>query len=163
MLDFKQSLPGMPLVFMLLVGSQAVAEDLKGVQVVRGVCRPASHTAEGPINSDLTKRQSRFFCDTAVIGFFDDDHKRVMVQFVEKKSKRGQLLGYAGLMDDAGVIMDVQRAYLAGNSEPIAVSSGFCKFFFKKPYMSGIACGMAFDEDNRKTTAIVQFDAAPGQ
>ena len=42
------------------------------VQTVNGTCDSTSHTAEGPIDSDLTKRQSRFYCDSAVITFLDD-------------------------------------------------------------------------------------------
>src|SRR5512147_776461 len=42
------------------------------VQIVDGTCDSSSHTAEGPIGADLTKRRSRFYCDSAVIAFFDD-------------------------------------------------------------------------------------------
>jgi hypothetical protein len=42
------------------------------VQVVNGTCDSSSHTAEGSLGSDLTKQQSRFYCDSAVITFFDE-------------------------------------------------------------------------------------------
>lgn len=49
------------------------------MQVLSGTCDPASHTAEGPLGTDLTKRQSRFYCDSAVITFWDDYKGHVMV------------------------------------------------------------------------------------
>ena len=51
------------------------------IHVVNGTCAPSSHTAEGPIGSDLTKQQSRFYCDMAVIMFFDDYKGHLMIQF----------------------------------------------------------------------------------
>jgi hypothetical protein len=36
------------------------------IQIESGICDPSSHIAEGPIGSDLTKRQSRFYCNSAV-------------------------------------------------------------------------------------------------
>jgi hypothetical protein len=58
--------------------SNAVADDLT---VVKGQCTPESHIAEGAIGEDLTKRQSRFFCDSAVVSVFSDNPKHVMIQF----------------------------------------------------------------------------------
>jgi hypothetical protein len=48
---------------------------------VDGRCASSSHVAEGPLGADLTKRQSRFYCDSAVITFFADYKGHVMVQF----------------------------------------------------------------------------------
>ena len=53
--------------------TQNTAADPGNIQVVSGQCLSSSHTAEGPIGSDLTQRQSRFFCDSAVVNFFPDD------------------------------------------------------------------------------------------
>ncbi len=134
----------------------------KDPQLVAGRCEASSHTAEGPIGSDLTKRQSRFYCDTAVIIFLDDRPGHVLIQFVEKKSHSSSPLGFGGKIDGDGQIIQVEHAYLQPG-KPIAVSEGYCKFFFQNQKMNGIACGMKLDEAGRRTTAIVGFTASPGQ
>ena len=78
--------------------SNAVADD---TTIVKGQCAPESHIAEGAIGDDLTKRQSRFFCDAG--GY--------------------HLIGYPGMMEDTE-IMNVSSVYLeSGQSTP--VSEGF--------------------------------------
>jgi hypothetical protein len=132
------------------------------MQLVSGTCDPSSHTAEGRLGSDLRKRQSRFYCDSAVITFFDDYKGHVMIQFVQKESHHGPILGFAGKVEDDGIMMSVDHAYLTAGA-PTTVSDGVCKFFFKNRHMSGIFCGIKVDETGRRTTAVVSFNAAPGQ
>jgi hypothetical protein len=132
------------------------------VQVVNGRCTPISHTAEGPIDSDLTKRRSQFYCDSAVITFFDDYKGHVMIQFSQKESHHSPILGYAGRIESDGIMMPVDHVYLAPG-QATTVSDGWCKFFFKDRHMSEIFCGMKVDETGRRTTAVVAFTAAPGQ
>ena len=131
------------------------------MRVVKGKCGKGSHIAEGQIGEDLTKRQSRFFCDSAVINFFDNKNRHIMVQFLESQSHSNMLLGFSGIMQDDGQILNVNRVYL-GNKK-VEVSEGHCKFFFKKKHMSGIACGAPVDEGDRRTVPVVEFNAAPGQ
>jgi hypothetical protein len=132
------------------------------LQVVSGTCDASSHTAEGRLGADLTKRQSRFYCDSAVITFFDDYKGHVMVQFAQKESHHGPILGFSGKVEDDGIMMSVDHVYLTTGT-PTTVSDGVCKFFFKNRHMSGIFCGIKVDETGRRTTAIVAFNAAPGQ
>jgi hypothetical protein len=63
--------------------SNAVANELT---VVKGQCTPGSHIAEGAIGEDLTKRQSRFFCDSAVVSVFSDNPKHVMIVFADSRA-----------------------------------------------------------------------------
>ena len=133
------------------------------VHIVRGVCSTSSHTAEGAIGSDLTKRQSRFFCNLAVIAVFDNNAQHVMVQFTQKEAHQVRILGFAGLMGAGGQMMAINNLYIDAGKEPIPVTEGVCKFFFKGKNMSGIMCGAKVDEGARRMTAIVAFDAAPGQ
>jgi hypothetical protein len=142
-----------------ILGRAAQPSDM---QLVSGTCDPSSHTAEGRLGSDLTKRQSRFYCDSAVITFFDDYKGHVMIQFVQKESHHGPILGFAGKVEDDGIMMSVDHAYLIAGT-PTTVSDGVCKFFFKNRHMSGIFCGIKVDETGRRTTAVVTFNAAPGQ
>ncbi len=132
------------------------------IDVVNGVCNSGSHIAEGLIGEDLTKRQSRFYCDTAAITFFQDYRGHVLVQFAEKASHHGQSIGFSGRLDPDGIMMQVERIYFSGDT-PTTVSDGACKFFFKDRHMVGIFCGAKIDETGRRTSAIVGFDLAPGQ
>jgi hypothetical protein len=127
--------------------------------IVKGQCAPESHIAEGAIGEDLTKRHSRFFCDSAVLTFFSDDPKHVMVQFADSKSHHARQIGYAGMMDDE-VMMNVRNVYLE-TGRPTPVAEGYCKFFFKEKNISGIACGAKVDEAGRRTVPVVSFNADP--
>jgi hypothetical protein len=117
------------------------AAQPRDIQIVNRACAPSSHTAEGPIDSDLTKRQSRFYCDSAVITFFDDYKGHVMIQFAQKEAHHTPILGFAGKIEDDGVMMALDHVYLTAG-QPTTVSEGWCKFFFKNRHMSGIFCGM---------------------
>ncbi len=140
----------------------AYAGPPNDIEVVNGICAASSHTAEGPLGADLTKRQSRFYCDSAAITFFDDYKGHVMVQFAQKKSNHSPILGFAGRVEDDGIMMVVDHVYLA-SGQATTVSDGWCKFFFKNRHMSGIFCGMKVDETGRRTTAAVVFNPTPGQ
>lgn len=140
---------------------------VSNVQIVNGTCNSASNTAEGPLGSDLTKRQSRFNCNTAAITFFDDYPGHVLINFSEKESQHSPFLGFAGRIEalkpgDVGTMMQVSNVYFA-TGQAIAVSDGWCKLFFKGQQLSGIGCGMKVDETGRRTVAIVTFDVSPGQ
>jgi hypothetical protein len=138
------------------------ATQPSNIQIVNGMCAPSSHTAEGPLGADLTKRQSRFFCDSAILMFFDDYKGHVLIQFVEKESHHSPMLGFSGKVEDDGIMMPIDHIYLTVGT-PTTVSDGACKFFFKNHHISGIFCGAAVDETGRRTTAIVVFNAAPRQ
>ena len=84
-------------VVLLLTVSSPNFAGVKDMQLVNGKCQAKSHLAEGKIGADLTKRQSRFFCDAAAISFFDDSAKHVMVQLrLIPLSQVNQNLGLAG-------------------------------------------------------------------
>lgn len=134
----------------------------RDIQIVNGTCTPQSHTAEGALGTDLTKRQSRFFCNNAVITFFQDYAGHMMVQFAHKESHHSPILGFAGRVEPDGIMMNVEKVYLTAGT-PTTVSDGWCKFFFERRNMKGIFCGMKVDETGRRTTAIVAFNAVSGQ
>ena len=86
----------------------------------------------------------------------------MIIQFSERESHHSPILGFAGKVADDGIMMPVDHVYFV-EGQPTTVSDGDCKFFFKDRHMSGIFCGIAVDETGRRTTAVVVFDAAPGQ
>jgi hypothetical protein len=158
---------GVMIVFAVVAGSvwlpiSAHSAQAIGTQVVSGTCGTSSHTAEGALGADLTKRQSRFYCNSAVIMFFDDYKGHALIQFVQKEAHHTPILGFAGKVEDGGILMIVDHAYLTQGS-PTKVDEGWCKFFFKNRHMSEIFCGIKVDETGRRTTAVVAFEAAPGQ
>ena len=132
------------------------------LQFVKGTCNASSHTSEGPLGADLTKQQSRFFCDTAVITFFDNHQSHVMINFLEKQANHAPTLGFAGQVENDGIMMPVDHVYLErGKATP--VSEGVCKFFFEDGHMKNIVCVMKADEGGQRTVAAVEFKAEPGQ
>lgn len=92
----------------MFVCFSAVYAKADHTRFVNGICKDA-HTAEGPIGSDLTKRQSKFYCDSAVITFFDDYKGHMMVQFTQKQANHSPILGFAGRVEDDGVMMLLQK------------------------------------------------------
>jgi len=127
-------------------------------QMLSGRCESPSHVAEGRIGEDLTKRQSQFFRDSAVILSFSDDPRHRLIQFVDSQSNHARQLGFGGLMEDAA-IMSVHNVYIEIGRASVA-SDGACKLFFEKQAISGIACGAQIDEGDRRTVPIVSFVVA---
>ena len=71
--------------FLFMVAVPVFSGNRSDIQVIEGKCAGQSHIAKGPVGSDLTKGKSRFFCDTAILAFFDDSGRHVMVTFAEKR------------------------------------------------------------------------------
>jgi len=144
------------------VSTASHAAPVKDIQILQGECGAQSHTAEGGVNDDLTKRQSRFFCDSAVISFFDEQNRHILIQFSEKHSNHQRIIGYGGTMEADGKILDVDHIYLEP-SKALPAQGGACKLFFAQRHMTDIVCGAQVIEGQQKTVAIVAFKAAPGQ
>lgn len=129
------------------------------VSVIAGQCNSDSHIAEGKLGEDLTKRQSRFFCDSVSIGYFDNVGKHVMLNFSESKSQTSSAIGYAGFMEPDGLTMNVDRVYLAGKQ--FQVTEGACRFFyFPNKQVKDIVCGAPIDQGDRRTVPVVSFSAS---
>lgn len=126
------------------------------------MCDRTSHIAEGQIGSDLTKRQSRFYCDAMMLATFGPSKNHTLVQFTEKEAHHGQIIGYAGMMVPGQNILIVDHVYLTQN-EQTPVTEGYCKFFYTATRLSGVACGAKVDEGSRRTVPLISFKVAPGQ
>jgi len=145
--------------FQMLAPAQIATND---TQILQGACDASSHTAEGPLGADLTKRQSRFLCDSAVITFLDDHNSHLLIQFSEHAAVHAPILGFAGQVEADGIMMPVDHVYFEPG-KAASVSDGWCKFFFEARHMTNIVCGVKADEAGRRTVAVVVFNAAPGQ
>lgn len=139
-----------------LVSTAGHAIGFNDLEVVKGRCTPKSHIAEGRVGFDLTKNQSRFFCDAVAIMPINGNPRHVLLTFSESKSHTRPQIGFAGLMVDDQMIQ-VQRVYLqSGVATP--ADDGACKIFRKGGSISGIFCGAKSDQGGRRTVPIVAFE-----
>lgn len=128
--------------------------DMRDIQFFTGACSEESHIAEGPLGSDLTKRQSRFYCDALARAGFDDDPKHIMLQFLTAKGQHSRQLASAGRMIDK-TTMNVDGVYFeTGKRTP--VEEGVCRFFPAQPGEQ-VVCGAKIDKDGVRTVAIIGF------
>lgn len=150
------------LAVVLLVGFGPAALAQTGiskVQIFDGACTADSNIAEGPLGSDLSKRESRFFCDTATITSFEDSKAHILINFSQREAHHSPILGFSGYLNSQGDVMKVEKVYIA-SGEPVTVSDGMCQLFFKAGRITGIGCGMKVDETGERTVALVAFDVA---
>jgi hypothetical protein len=143
-------------------GSTATGGKIDHLGFLKGTCKESSHTAEGPIEADLTERQSRFFCDTAVITFYDNHNSHLMINFLDKKAAHGRILGFAGQLESDRITMPADHVYFEPGKATI-VSDGGCTIGFDEVQITGIVCIIKADEGGRRTVAVVEFEAAPTQ
>lgn len=129
--------------------------DVREMRTLKGKCTKESHIAEGEFGTDLTKRQSRFFCDSAVVAFFDKSRQHLLIQFMETKSETTSIVGFGGFLQAEGKAMNVSRVYLG--QDLFHVTEGECIFFFDQGPPFSIACGAPIDRGRRRTVAIVSF------
>jgi hypothetical protein len=127
-------------------------------EIIKGQCLPSSHVASGLINEDLTKKQSRFFCNSAIIMSFDDAGRHKLIQFVDSESNHSRILGFGGVTEDKSILI-VKNVYLEIGRASLS-SDGACKFFYDEEKISEIVCGAKIDEGDRRTVPIVSFESA---
>jgi len=139
----------------MVLGVAAHAETSKSPVFLEGVCDEQSHIAEGWQTEDLTKRQSRFFCDSAIMINPNNDPSRLLVTFTEKQSETSQSIGFAGHFGDKDMIQ-VERIYLGGG-DPIPADDGACKIFRTNGRITGLFCGAKIDKGKRRTVPLVSF------
>lgn len=139
----------------MTLGVAAHAATSKSPVFLEGACDEQSHIAEGLQTEDLTKRQSRFFCDSAIMINPNNDPSRLLVTFTEKQSETRQSIGFAGRFGDKDMIQ-VERVYLGGG-DPIQVDDGACKIFRTNGRITSMFCGAKIDKGNRRTVPLVSF------
>lgn len=121
-------------------------------KIVAGACVSESHTSEGPIGSELSKRTTPYYCDRAMVTEYRDG--RIMFQTATSGTTPADVIGFAGPLRPDRV--DVNRIYLPGRSQ--LQGEGYC--FFDS---AGFACVAKVDEGSHRTVASVTFHFAPGE
>ena len=145
-------------VIALLLASMPAAAEAQGFRdltVLDGRCTPKSHVAEGRIGTDLTKAQSRFFCDSVAIIPINGDPRHVLLTFSEKRSHTRPQIGFSGYMPEPDMIQ-VQRVYLQSGVATL-VDDGACKLFRKQGRIDSLVCGAKIDQGDRRTVPVVAF------
>lgn len=133
-------------------GQHNIENNLK---VHTGQCDPVSHTAEGPDGSDLRKRQSRFYCDSNVTSQIGDDSGHVMLVFSNKRGEHSQILGFAGYLNNSGVVR-VDRIYFEPGV-PTHADDGYCRFLGSGSNTNDVVCGAVSVRNGTRSVAVVVF------
>jgi len=147
----KQAATALATSMVLLFATGTKAQQMT---LYNGKCEVGSHIAEGRATEDLTKRESRYFCDSLVMTVYNSP-PRVMFQFAEKRAHHGSPLGFVGIPVEKDIYA-VNHVYLEpGVQTP--VDQGVCKVFWKGSRLGSLMCGAMILEGERKTVPVVVF------
>jgi hypothetical protein len=150
-----------------LVPARSALIGANDTSIVKGGCESSSFTAEGPIGTDLTKRQAQFYCDSAIITILDDYKGHMMIQFAQGAAHHSPILGFAGHVDgrtpgeDDRTMMRVDHVYFEAGQATAVNHDGWCTFFIKDKEISQIFCNAIVDETGRRSAGVVTFTPTP--
>jgi hypothetical protein len=145
-----------------LVSLGAHAAPLTDMQTLNGVCAAGSHTASGPLGTDLTKADVPYDCKGAVIGFFDSESHHVMIQFPGSTDGHDTVIGFGGYVQPDQRTIQVTHFYPRPGVK-WNVTDSVCTLYFKPPYLDSIMCGAKYDHAGMRDVAVIVFQAFPGQ
>lgn len=128
---------------------------IDSLRISAGVCRTESHTASGPEDADLTKRQSPFKCSKLVMTMVDDQPGHFMFQFAGGDRDP---IAFAGFIE-APDVFRINRIYFTPG-RPTDVEEGHCQLFWARKRLTDIVCGGYAVEAGWKTVAVIRFTPA---
>ena len=137
--------------------SPAAAQSVIRPHVLNGYCEPNSWLGGSSPGTSLRNGKTRFFCDAAVVAFFDTSRSHLVIQFVGTRRNHGQIIGFAGIIGSDG-LMNVSRLYLE-IGRPIPVSDGVCRIFRQRQTITSIMCGNRVETGPRSIVPTVVFTA----
>jgi hypothetical protein len=144
-------------------GTPALAQRAPLPRVLDGRCETTSHIAQGRLGSDLTQRQSRFFCDAAVVTVHE---RTALIQFSERRARHQDPVGFAGILERPD-FLSVGRLYLRSGAAPVRVQDGGCRLFSGPEHPARsiadarhIVCGGVIDDGDWRTVVLIVFRAA---
>jgi len=112
-------------IFLLLGFALAGTLSAQKISILQGNCTKSSSIAEGAIGTDLSQRQSQFFCDVTTITHFDNS--RIPISSSLKGSHHSPNISFVGLPDKDGAV-NVDKVYFS-SKDPTAASEWLCKIF----------------------------------
>jgi hypothetical protein len=120
-----------------------------------GQCGVNSHIAQGRKSEDLSKLESRYFCDQAIVGSEDGTDDHVRITFKKDGQTISPVIAVIGVKKDGDMIH--LRDILMG-SQRAEVNDGACRFFYtKKRQMTDIVCSATFDQGEQRTVSVIAF------
>jgi hypothetical protein len=125
--------------------------------MIDGKCLDSSHVASGHIGEDLTKFQSRFYCDSVIIMDVNGDPNHKLVQFTNSRANHQSILGFGGLME--GKLVMIVKSVFLEIGRALVPNDGACRFFYKGETISAVVCGAQIDEGKFRTVPLVQFES----
>jgi hypothetical protein len=145
----------------LLANAQAEGQS-QLMTGIRGSCYVTSHIAVGPVGTDVSRQQTPFACDTAVIVVFDQQNRHVEFNFAKKAATK-KIIAFAGTMIPYSNNMFLIQTVYFEPGKATKIDEGVCRVFFAGRHISAIDCGTKIDADGQRTVASIIFDAEPGQ
>lgn len=130
------------------------------IQVLEGYCELNSSLGEVSSGTNSRGDRPRFFCDSAVIAFFDEARRHAMIQFVGTRRNHGQIVAFSGLLDSEGT-MNVSRIYLEPG-RPIPVSDVVCRVFRRNEAIRSIVCSNQIGASPRGIVPTMAFTVTAG-
>jgi hypothetical protein len=125
----------------------------------KGECSVRSHVAQGRKTDDLTKLDSRYFCDEAIVGSEDGSNDHIRITFKKDDQSISPVIAVIGVKKDGDMIH--LRDILMGSLRA-EVNDGACRFFYsKKRQMTDIVCSATFDQEDQRTVSVIEFKLAP--
>jgi hypothetical protein len=150
---------------LLLATASAPPSDTIGADSLRatdGQCTAVSHIAEGPADSDLTRRQVPFRCDNMVTSMVDGQPGHFMATFGEKRAVPVRMLAFGGFFVGGGEpVMEVKHVYFEPGVQT-AADEGLCKFFMDGGHIKSVMCGAVSVKNGWKKAAVIVFEVRAG-
>jgi hypothetical protein len=144
----------------LAIGGAAKADQPLETTIIHGHCAGGSHSANGLVTDDLTQRESRYFCDSAIVESFGPSagHPNHMLIAFSDSHTTHSLLSFGATMLDDQNSAEVSHVFLVPGVVT-EVTEGGCKVYFEGEKVTGIFCGAKIDNGHHRDVRIVVFDA----
>lgn len=142
----------------LALAAHSPQERTATTRVVIGECIEESHIAEGPVDADLTERQSRFFCDSVAISTSRPSDGRVWLQFAETRGVAPLLLGFSGVFTEEGTVIEIDTVYIG--ERRYTPNDAYCLVTYVGAQLADIVCGAQIDMGGRRIVPVVGFEVS---
>lgn len=136
----------------------AFSQSQRDPIIVEGACDSKTGVTVG------NDEKSDFQCDVAVVT--RSPQGTVLIQFTDKASVDGRILGFAGTIEgrqsfgaDPTQVIAVERLYLKGGGEPLTASRGTCFLNWTRQKVSSVLCGAGAEFDGLDIKAMAALSA----
>lgn len=149
---------GLSLISVLPLAAPAPAQGQTEPIIVSGKCDLKTGVSIGD------GEKTPFGCDVGIIA--RTERGTVLIQFTDKAGVDGRILGFAGTIEgkqsfgaDPVQIMGVERLYLKGGGDALAVDRGTCFINWSARKVTSVVCGAAATYGETDVKALVNLIA----